>query len=110
MIKGQARVRLDEILAEEPYFIGRVSEVDEIDVKDEEIVALASTLLESFKKAVNLGKGVEITTVMRILSGQIEPNELVDSVSSLLDIKSEEKQKLLENLSVRDRLKKVIDL
>src|SRR5258708_7046110 len=73
MIKGQARVRLDEILAEEPYFIGRVSEIDETDIKDEEIVMFANTLLESFKKAVNLGKGVEITTVMRILSGAIEP-------------------------------------
>ncbi len=110
MIKGQARVHLDEILAEEPYFIGRVSEVIETDIKSDEAIALANQLLESFKKAVNLGKGVEITTVMRILSGQIEPIELVDNVSSLLDIKPEEKQKLLEIFSVEERLKKVIEL
>jgi len=110
MIKGQARVHLDEILAEEPYFIGKVSEVEETEMNEDEEIALANQLLESFKKAVNLGKGVEITTVMRILSGQIQPVELVDSVASLLDIKSEEKQKLLENLSVKDRLKKVIEL
>jgi ATP-dependent Lon protease len=110
MIKGQARVHLDEILAEEPYFIGRVSEVVETEVKTDEVVALANQLLDSFKKAVNLGKGVEITTVMRILSGQIEPNELVDSVAFLLDIKVEDKQKLLEIFSVHERLLKVIDL
>ncbi len=110
MIKGQARVTLDEVLAEEPYFIGRVSEIIETDVKSDESIALANQLLESFKKAVNLGKGVEITTVMRILSGQIEPIELVDNVASLLDIKIEEKQKLLETISVAERLKKVIEL
>jgi ATP-dependent Lon protease len=110
MIKGQARVHLDEILAEEPYFIGKVTEVDETNVKSAEVDALSKQLFESFKKAVNLGKGVEITTVMRILSGQIEPVEMVDSVSSLLDIKPDEKQKLLEIVSVEERLKKVIEL
>lgn len=110
MIKGQARVHLDQILAEEPYFIGKVSEITETEVKTDEVVALANQLLESFKKAVNLGKGVEITTVMKILSGQIEPVELVDCVSSLLDIKSDEKQKLLEMLSVKNRFKEVIQL
>src|SRR5260221_3879990 len=110
MIKGQARVHLDEVLAEEPYFIGRVSEVIETDVNNDGVTALANQLLESFKKAVNLGKGVEITTVMKILSGQIATIELVDCVASLLDIKIEEKQKLLETLSVETRLKKVIEL
>src|SRR5258708_1363135 len=110
MIKGQARVRLEEVLASEPYFIGKVTELSETEIKDDEVIALANQLLESFKKAVNLGKGVEITTVMKILSGAIEPNELVDCVASLLDIKLDEKQKLLETLSVEERLKKVIDL
>ncbi|HSX48941.1 MAG TPA: endopeptidase La, partial [Candidatus Saccharimonadales bacterium] len=110
MIRGQARVNLDEVLAEEPYFIGKVSEVDETDSKDDEVSALANQLLELFKKAVNLGKGVEITTVMKILSGQTEPIELVDSIGSLLDIKPEEKQKILEILSVHERLKRVIEL
>ena len=110
MIKGQARVHLDEVLAEEPYFIGRVSEVIETDMQTDVVDALANQLLESFKKAVNLGKGVEITTVMKILSGQIAPIELVDCVASLLDIKIEDKQKLLETISVEERLKKVIEL
>lgn len=110
MIKGQARVMLDEILASEPYFIGRVTEIVETEVKNDEVAALANQLLELFKKAVNLGKGVEITTVMKILSGQILPIELVDSVATLLDVPFEEKQKLLEIISVKERLKKVIEL
>ncbi len=110
MIKGQARVHLDDILMEEPYVVGRVTEVTETDVKTDQGVALANQLLDNFKKAVNLGKGVEITTVMRILSGEVEPVELVDCVASLLDIKPEEKQRLLETLSVEERLRKVLEL
>jgi len=110
MVKGHARVHLDEVLAQEPYFIAKVSELEEKDIKDDEVVVLANQLFESFKKAINLGKGVEITAVMRILSGQIEPIELVDSVSALLDIRPEEKQKILEIISVKDRLKRVIEL
>ncbi len=110
MIKGQARVSLDEILASEPYFIGKVSEIAETEIKNDEVVALANQLLELFKRAVNMGKGVEITTVMRILSGQIEPIELVDSVASIIDVSANERQKLLEIISVQERLKKVISL
>lgn len=110
MIRGQARVHLDEIIAQEPYIIAKVSEIEETDIKNDEVTALAKQLFDLFKKAVNFGKAVEITTVMRILSGEIEPIELVDSVASLLDIKTEEKQKILEIFSVKTRLKEVIDL
>lgn len=110
MIKGQARVRLDEILAQEPYLIGKVTEIEEMDIKDDETVALSGQLLELFKRLVNLGKGVEVTTVMRILSGQVEPVEVVDSIASLLDIKQDAKQELLDIVSVKERLKKVIEI
>ncbi len=110
MIKGQMRVRIKESLAHEPYLIGKVVEIPEVDAKTDEVVATGNQLLELFKKAVNLGKGVEITTVMRVLSGAVEPVELVDSIASLLDIKTSEKQKLLEVLSVKERIKKVMEL
>src|SRR5260221_269677 len=110
MKKGKMRVRIKEFFAHEPYLIGKVVEIPEVDAKTDEAVATGNQLLELFKKAVNLGKGVEITTVMRGLSGAVEPVELVDSIASLLDIKTSEKQKLLEVLSVKERIKKVMEL
>ena len=56
MIKGQVRVRLDEILAEEPYFIGKVSEIEETEVKTDEVIAMANQLLESLRKQSTLVK------------------------------------------------------
>ncbi len=109
VVKGQTRIKLGEGLAHEPYLIGKVMEVDEEDSEGASVEALSKQLVELFRKAVNLGKGVEITTVMRIVSGNIDPIELVDSVANLLDVKTSEKQELLEMTSVEARLKKVIE-
>jgi ATP-dependent Lon protease len=109
MVHGQARITVEESVATEPYLIAKVKEIPEDPQTGDEIVALSRQLTESFRKAINLGKSVEITTVMRIVSGQAEPIEIVDSVASLLDIKARDKQKLLENLSLKDRMKKVIE-
>src|SRR5687768_3843674 len=95
MVHGQARITIEESVAHEPYLIAKVKELTEEKQTDDEIVALARQLTDLFRKAINLGKSVEITTVMRIVSGQAEPSEVVDSVASLLDIKARDKQKLL---------------
>ncbi len=110
MIKGQARISLVEAVSQEPYLIAKVSEVADLDSTGDDVTALSNKLTEIFKKAINLGKAAEVTLVMRILSGQVGPHELADSIASTLtSIKTKEKQKILEALSVRERLTKVID-
>ncbi|MBX4205681.1 endopeptidase La [Candidatus Microgenomates bacterium] len=110
MVRGQARVRIENAISSAPYLEAEVIEINEEELKGDEISALSKQLIDLFKKAINLGKPVEVTTVMNTLSGQIEPIELVDSVASLLDLKTSEKQKLLDLISVKDRLKKVLEL
>lgn len=109
VVHGQARVKLEEIVAHEPYLVGRVSEVTEELKLDAESEALANKVAESFKKAINLGKQAEIMTVMKLVSGRVEPLELADQVASLLEIKVSEKQKLLENFSLIKRLSKIYE-
>lgn len=109
IVRGHSRVRLEEVIAREPYLLAKVAEVSEKESDSPEVRPLAKQLLELFKKAVNLGKQAEITTVIKLVSGQAEPIELVDQVSSLLEIKVSEKQKLLEAPSVKKRLKKVLE-
>ena len=47
--------------------------------------------------------------VMKIVSGQAELNELADQIASLLDIKTQHKQKLLDNFSLAKRLSSVYE-
>ena len=46
---------------------------------------------------------------MKLVSGKVEPEELVDQVASLLEVKTKNKQDLLETISLKDRLQKVLD-
>jgi ATP-dependent Lon protease len=110
MVKGMNRVRLVEELADEPYLVAKVMEITEDDYSGDEVEALTKRLVEQFRKAINMGKGVEITTIMRILSNQTDAVEIVDSVAGLLDMKTADKQELLETFSVKERLNKVLDL
>jgi len=107
VVRGHARVELLEIIAQEPHLVGKIREIPEQEVSGPEVEALSKNVVDLFKKAVDLGKHAEITTVMKILSRQTSPVELVDSVAHLLEIKTADKQRLLETDSVLERLKKV---
>jgi len=110
LVRGQARIRLEEIVAHEPYLIGKIVEIPEDRDNSNEVIALSSQLSDLFKKAINLGKQVEVVTVMKLISGEISPVEVVDQVAAILDIKSEEKQKILEMFSLKSRMQKVLEL
>ena len=107
VVKGQVRAKLLEIISTDPYLIGRVEEVAPDLDKSEEAAALSNKLVDLFKKSVNLGKQAEIMTVMRLVSGNIEPIEVADQVASLLEVKTLEKQQLLETHGLKLRLNKV---
>lgn len=105
LVRGQARIKLEELLAREPFLLGRVVELPEEKNESAEFKALAGQLVELFKKAVNLGKQAEVMTVMRLISGDVSSLELVDQIASILELKVSEKQALLEELSLEVRLK-----
>src|SRR4030066_168861 len=84
--------------AYEPYLIGMVEEIPEESPLSDEVKAVSNKLVELFKKAINLGKQAEIMTVMNLVSGQPEPYQVADQIASLLDVKTSEKQKILEIL------------
>ena len=87
LVRGQARIRLEEILSREPYLLGKIVEIPEEKDESPEVKAVANKLSELFKKAINLGKQAEIMTVMRLISGQAAPVELADQVANLHEIK-----------------------
>jgi len=110
LVRGQARINLEEILSHEPYLLGKISEIPEEIEDTPGVKALSSQLSELFKKAINVGKQAEIMTVMKLISGQVEPVELVDQIATLLEVKVVVKQKLLETISVKKRMEKVLEL
>lgn len=109
LIQGVSRVRLSDVLSQEPFLVGNVSEIVEDTKLTETEEALARHLVQLFEKSVRLGKPVDVQTVMRLLSAKVDPGELADQIAYLLDIKTPQKQELLEDIKLEGRLKKIID-
>ena len=105
LVVGIGRVIIETINPAGPFFLAEISQIPEIIEASDEVTALTNRLSSLFKKAANLGKGVDFLVFMRIMSG-IQPTELVDQIASVLDIKREQKQKLLETINLKERLNK----
>lgn len=108
IVKGVARVRLLNIDVAGEYMQVEVASLPEITENSEEIQAVSKHLTNEFKKAVNLGKSVEFLSFMKLM-GDVKPSELADQIASTLDIKTPEKQQLLETMNIRERLEKILD-
>jgi len=102
-VKGLKRVELKSIETEKPFLVGKIVELPEINEESEEIKTLTKNVMESFQKTINLGKTVDFMTIMKLMEGS-PSNQLADQIAYILDLETEEKQKLLETFSVRDRL------
>ncbi|HUV72113.1 MAG TPA: endopeptidase La [Clostridia bacterium] len=106
MIKGLSRVKIGKLTQTDPYFIAELSESKEEVVENDELRALAKHVTEQIQKIFNLGKPIEVMILMKLLSG-VSYAELTNQVASILDLKSLDKQMLLETSSINERLERV---
>jgi ATP-dependent Lon protease len=105
LVEGVARMRIVEYVSTEPYLQVRVEVVEEAAASDLETTALMRALVGDFEKAAELGKPIPQEVLMA--AGAIEePGRLADFVAFHLNLKSEEKQVVLEAIEPRDRLDK----
>lgn len=105
LVRGEKRVKIIEFLKEAPYFETKIEFLNEIIVENEETKALVRHITSELKKAVNLGKGIDFIFLMNIMSG-VSPRDFSDQIAMILDIKTSERQMLLEELDLVKRLKK----
>jgi ATP-dependent Lon protease len=110
LVRGQVRVKLSQIVSGSPFLVGNVEELPDQNDDSTEVSALSKKLGEAFKKALALGKMVEVMTVVKLISENSNPFELTDQIASVLDIKPIEKQLILETFPLIERMKKVYEL
>ena len=106
ILQGVARVRLDRVETLEPYLSARVEPLAEVEVDDVESEALAKTLLDQFARVVALSPGVPDEAV-GTARAQSSPGRQGDFIASLLELPSDDKQRLLETLDVKRRLQEL---
>ncbi len=108
LVKGLFRVEILSFESTEPFFLAKTVEVPDEFTPSDEITAIMNHITNELKKAVNLGKSVDFLSFMNIMSG-LTPPEFSNHVAAILEIKSSEKQLLLETKNVKDRLMRISD-
>ncbi|NSW94735.1 MAG: LON peptidase substrate-binding domain-containing protein, partial [Bacteroidales bacterium] len=104
IIQGRKRMMLDELISDKPYFIARVKSIPEImpDPASKDFEAIVSSLKDLSLKIIRINPNISPEASFAIKN--IENNTyLINFISSNTDIKLQDKQKLLEANSMRDR-------
>ncbi|MBW7944271.1 endopeptidase La [Patescibacteria group bacterium] len=107
LVRGIGRVKILNFVSNRPYIMAEVEKLEDLAEDDEETKALSAHLQKEFKRAVQMGKPVEFLNFMKLMSG-MNDGELVDQIASTLTLETEDKQDILETLSIKRRFEKVI--
>jgi ATP-dependent Lon protease len=106
LVEGLARIKIEKFIQTEPYFLVKVKVVEEVAEKSVEIEALMRNLVSQFEQTARLGKPVPQEVLLAALNLD-EPGRLADFVAFHLNLRSSEKQQILEGLDPRRRLELV---
>jgi len=106
VVRGLTKAKIKTFVKETPFFRVDVDEIEEPKIDISEFLPQIRTLVEQFKKLISLGKPVAID-LLPSLNDFSEPDQIIDMIISHLDIRSAEKQALLEENDFRKRLKLV---
>ncbi|HUQ24730.1 MAG TPA: endopeptidase La [Burkholderiales bacterium] len=108
VVQGQSRFRVLEFLHGWPFLVARVSLVEAKEEMNAEVEARFLQLKQQAAEAIQLLPNAP-EELSIVLQGVTSPSILADMVSNLLDVKTEDKQDLLETFDLRRRLDKVIE-
>lgn len=109
LVEGLYRVRVSEFVETEECFLAKAEKIVHPDEDDSETEALMRTVFTQFDQYVKLNKKIppEILTSLATIN---DAGRLADTISAHLTLKLEEKQKILEMLSVTERLEHLLHL
>jgi ATP-dependent Lon protease len=107
LVEGKERVKINEYHNEEKnYLLASCSKLAD-DLGKEDLSLLSKAVLNKFDKLVKVSKKVSEEGLETIKDTK-EPSKVADAVANQLQISLVEKQKILENLSVQNRLESLL--
>ncbi len=109
LVRGLERIRLERRIQDEPYLVGEFTKVPDVVVESDEVEALTRNVQTLFQRIIGLVPYLP-EELQIALANVDEPSALVNFVASLLRIKTEEKQQLLELENVEERLRELLRL
>lgn len=110
LVEGKSRARIRNYITDDDFFVVEAEEYGEEKAeRTPKIEALMRSVIETFESYAKVGKKIP-QELIGTVSSINEPERLADIVSSHLNVKLEEKQKLLEIPAVEERLERIYGL
>jgi ATP-dependent Lon protease len=106
LVEGARRARITSFKETGPFFEAFVEPLPERLGETKELEALSRTVVSQFEQYIKLNKKIA-PEVLVSLNQVEEPGKLADTVASHLGLKIAEKQDLLEQVEVSERLERV---
>ena len=110
IVQGISRVKVLEYTKHEPYFTAAVQSVDDQPITDQlEIDALTTNLRQAFEDLMKVAPNLteEHSGMLKNIQ---KPNRLTDRAISVITISNQEKQEILEELDIKMRMEKALNL
>lgn len=109
LVEGQARVQINDFLENDIFFEATAEYLNEIPGDATTIEALLRSVGDEFERYAKVKKNIP-EEALSAVSETEEPARLADLVAGHLGVEVDQKQELLETLSVSERLEKVFGL
>ena len=109
LVEGLHRVRVSEFVETEECFLAKAVKIDDPVEDESETEALMRTVFTQFDQYVKLNKKIP-PEILASLATINDAGRLADTISAHLTLKLDEKQKILEMLSVSERLEHLLHL
>lgn len=110
LVEGRGRGIIREYLPNEEFFYVKVEDIEETSSADAKITdALMRSIKESFETYLKLSKKVHVE-ISNTLAAMDNPSKFADIVVANLNLKIEDRQKILETFDVNERLEAIYAL
>lgn len=109
LVEGVSRARIKVVELEKDYFQAHIAQLSPEPMAEKQGELLVRSLLSQFEQYVQLSKKIP-PEVMTSISSIDEPGRLVDTIASHMSLQIQEKQNLLELVSLQARIEHLMGL
>ncbi len=109
LVEGKSRATIERFVRSEPFYTCEIAVLPDGDDRSVEVAALVRTIHTTFENYVKLNRKVPPEILNSITSVQ-SPSRLADTIVAHLNLKLEDRQRLLELESPAQRLEEVLSL
>ncbi|HEY3070647.1 MAG TPA: endopeptidase La, partial [Gaiellaceae bacterium] len=106
LVQGLRRVRLVRLVQDDPYLVGEFEELPDVIGREKEIEALARNVEALFSRIIGLVPYLPDELQLAAANAE-DPSGLANLIASTMRLKTPEKQELLEEADVEERLRKL---